>query len=243
MKKKPVTSISRTSTEIKLAVEEALAWLHDQSSTKVRDGLARFGIPTDKAVGVPVGPIRTFAKIIGRDQRLAEALWDTDVYEARLLAAFVGDPELISPAGMDRWCEDFDNWAVCDTACFHLFDKTPHAFKKVTSWAKKKGEFQKRAAFALLASIALHDKKAPNEPFLNSLPFIEAASTDDRNFVKKAVSWALRGIGNRNQTLHAASLALAEKLAESSDRTARWIGKDALRELNGAVTKKRLARR
>ena len=226
-----------------LAVKEALEWLKSASSKKVRDGMARFGIPSDKALGVPVGTIRDFAKKIGRDQALSEALWKTEVYEARLLATFVADPVKVTPALMDRWCSDFDSWAVCDTACFHLFDRTPHAFKKVSEWSKKKGEFQKRAAFALLASVALHDKKADDAGFLEGLKLIESAADDGRNFVKKAVNWALRGIGGRNQALHAEAVKVAERLAESKLSVARWIGKDALRDLNGAVMMKRIAKR
>lgn len=228
--------------DVDLAAQEALAWLREAGSTKVRDGLARFGIPSDKALGVPVGPIRDFAKKLGRNHALSEALWATDVYEARLLAAFVDDPKEVTPAQMDRWCADFDNWAVCDTACFHLFDKTPHAFAKMAQWAKKKGEFQKRAAFALLASVALHDKKAPDDGFLKGLKLIEAASDDERNFVKKAVNWALRGIGGRNAALHAAAMEVARRLAASELTMTRWLGKDAMRGLRSPATRKRITR-
>ena len=163
---------------------------------------------------------------------LAQALWDTGWYEARMLAAFVDEPDRVTPAQMDRWCKDFDNWAICDTVCFNLFDRTPHAFKKVAQWSKRKDEFVKRAAFALLASVALHDKKSGDAPFLNSLPLIEQAATDDRNFVKKGVSWALRGIGKRSPALNASAIKLAERLATSPNAAARWIGKDTLRDLN-----------
>lgn len=241
--KKNVPKAPAVTKDVDLAVQEALAWLKESGSTKVRNGMARFGIPSDKALGVPVGPIRAFSKLLGRDHALSEALWATDVYEARLLAAFVDDPALVTPAQMDRWCADFDNWAVCDTACFHLFDKTPHAFKKAAQWSKKKGEFQKRAAFALLASVALHDKKAADAGFLEGLKLIEAAADDERNFVKKAVNWALRSIGNRNATLHAAAMEVAQRLAESELAVTRWIGKDALRGLESPATRKRIGRR
>ena len=131
---------------------------------------------------------------------------------------------------MDRWARDFDNWAVCDTACFHLFDRTPHAFDRSTRWAGRREEFVKRAGFALLASVALHDKKAADEPFLRALPLIERAADDERNFVKKGVSWALRGIGKRNAKLQAAATEVAQRLSTSPHPAARWIGKDALRE-------------
>jgi 3-methyladenine DNA glycosylase AlkD len=197
--------------------------------------MARYGIVAPKMFGVPMGQIQLLAKRLGRDQTLAEALWETGWYEARLLTAFVAEPQRLTARQMDRWCRDFDNWAVCDTLCFHLFDRTPHAFRKVEQWSHRREEFVRRAAFALLASLALHDKVSGDEPFTRCLPLIEAAAGDDRNFVKKAVNWALRGVGRRNARMRAASLKSARRLAASSDPTARWIGKDAMREL----TKKR----
>jgi 3-methyladenine DNA glycosylase AlkD len=142
---------------------------------------------------------------------------------------------------MDQWCHDFDSWAVCDTACFHLFDRTPHVLRQVQAWARRPPEFEKRAAFALLASAALHDKRGPDEPYLACLPLIEAAATDERNFVKKAVSWALKGVGGRGPEAHAAALELAHTLAQSKHATARWVGKDALRDLAKPAALKRVA--
>jgi 3-methyladenine DNA glycosylase AlkD len=144
---------------------------------------------------------------------------------------------------MDRWCRDFDNWAVCDHACFHLFDKSPHAWSKVTSWSRRRGEFQKRAAYALLASLALHDKQASDARFHQTLELIERDATDDRNFVKKGISWALRLIGRRSQALNAASVALSRRLADASDPTARWLGKSALKELTSVGVLEKLKRR
>ncbi|MES2709019.1 MAG: DNA alkylation repair protein [Verrucomicrobiota bacterium] len=229
------------STDTELAVQEALSWLRETASSGVRDGMARFGIPCGKALGVPVGTVQAFAKSLGRDAALSNALWDTDVYEARHLAIFTGDPARVTPEQMDRWCADFDNWALCDAACFHLFDRVPHAFQKVTAWAEETGEFQKRAAFALLASLALHHKKASDAEFLDGLPLIEAAADDDRNFVKKAVNWALRSIGSRNPALHAEALTVSRRLAASGIPSARWIGRDALRQLSSAATLRRIA--
>ncbi len=206
MKKKAAARDHGLPDDIDSAVREALVWLEEASSKQVREGMARFGIPSDKALGVSVGEIRKFAKKIGRSPELSQALWATDVYEARLLAIFTGDPMRMTSATMDRWCADFDNWAVCDTACFHLFDTSPHAFKKISAWAGKKGEFQKRAAFALLASVTSQDVKADHPKFLAGLKLIEAAAVDERNFVKKGVNWALRSVGNRNQALHAEAL-------------------------------------
>jgi 3-methyladenine DNA glycosylase AlkD len=202
--------------------------------------MARFGIVSSQRVlGVSVGDCRAVAKSIGRDHALALELWDAGVYEGRMLACFVADPKLVTPELMDEWAADFDNWAICDTACFHLFDKTPHALAKVRLWASREEEFVRRAAFALLASVAGHDRKLPDSELLALLPLIEAAS-DKRNFVKKGVSWALRGIGGRRASLHAPCVALAERLAASSDPARRWVGKDALRDLKRPLVLERL---
>ena len=199
-------------------------------SKSARDGLARYGIPADNALGIAVGTLHKLAKELGRNHELAAGLWKSGYLEARMLATFVDEPARVTPAQMDRWCRDFDNWGICDTVCFHLFDRTPYAYDKVEQWAKSPEEFIKRGAFALLASLALHDKAADDESFLRYLPLIEKAAPDDRNFVKKGVSWALRGIGKR-QTVREAAIDVAARLAESPEPAARWIGRDALRDL------------
>ncbi len=224
-----------------ITADEALAALQAAASPAFRDGLARFGLPTGKALGVPMAQIQKLGKQIGHDHRLAAALWSSAVYEARLLAVYVEDPAKLTPAQMDRWCRDFDNWGICDTACFVLFERTPHSLAKIDEWAKRKPEFEKRAAFALMASLALHDKQLPDANFEAMLPLIEAAAGDERNFVKKGVLWGLRGIGGRNAALHAQALALARRLAVSSEAPARWIGKSALREFASAASQRRLA--
>ncbi|MBA2622096.1 MAG: DNA alkylation repair protein [Chthoniobacterales bacterium] len=227
--KKPIVK------EIEASVEEqvqgALRWLKRHSSKRTRDGMARYAIPSDNALGVSVADIRTLAKRLGRNHELALALWKSGIYEARMLTSFVAEPARVTAEQMDRWCRDFDSWAICDTLCFHLFDRTPHAFAKISQWSDKRTEFEKRAAFALLASLALHDKKAGDEPFLKTLPLIERAATDERNFVKKGVSWALRGVGRRNAALNAAAVILARRLLKSSQIATRWVGRDALKEL------------
>jgi 3-methyladenine DNA glycosylase AlkD len=202
----------------------------------------RYGIHTDKAFGVSVGKLRALAKQLGKSHELADALWETSWYEARMLAVFVDDPAFVTSAQMDRWCRDFDNWAICDTACFHLFDRTPHALPKVLSWAKRRDEFVKRAAFALLASMALHGSSADDASLARCLTLIESAATDERNFVKKSVSWALRAIGRRSAELNARAVLVARSLASSTDPSARWVGKDALRELVSPAVLRRLAR-
>ena len=207
-----------------MTVPEILAWLERRGTKRNRDGMARYAIVTPKVFGVSVADVRGLGKTIGRDHRLAEPLWKTGWYEARMLAAFVADPARVTPAQMDRWARDFDNWAICDTMCFHLFDRSPHAWPKIRQWSRSRDEFVKRAAFALLASVALHDKQAPDAPFLAALPLVERAAADDRNFVKKGVSWALRGVGRRTAALHSPSVALARRLAASDEPAARWVG-------------------
>lgn len=236
-------TIKKAKTPKEHDVDDVVAELRRLSSETFRAGMARFAIPSDNAFGVPVGVIRQLAKRLGRSSKLADELWATGWYEARMLAVFVEDPAHVMPAQMEQWCRDFDSWAICDTACFHLFDRTPHARKKIKAWATRRDEFVKRAAFALLASMTVHDKQTPDELFAEGLELIEAAADDDRNFVKKAVNWALRSIGKRNQSLHAAALAAAERLAQREASAPRWIGKDALRELNSKPVIQRLAKR
>jgi 3-methyladenine DNA glycosylase AlkD len=220
-------------------VRSVIAQLKQLSSKKTRDGMARYGIPSDKAFGVPVGVMRNLAKEVGRQHELALALWETGWYEARMLAVFVDEPASVSPAQMDHWCRDFDSWAICDTACFHLFDRTPHAWGRVQRWASRSGEFQKRAAFALLASLALHDRHSDDELFARAIPLVQRGASDDRNFVKKGVSWALRSIGRRSPELRSLSLELAGELASSTMPAERWVGKDVLRDLSRLTGKKK----
>ena len=217
----------------KLDINAALAWLEEHSSPKIRDEmLPRYGINAPKAFGVSVANLHKLAKIVGRNHEFALALWETGWYEARMLAALVDEPERVTPSQMDKWCREFDNWGICDTVCFHLFDRVPHAYGKVEQWARRRDEFVRRGAFALMASLALHDKQASDENFTKWFPLIEEGANDDRNFVKKGVSWALRGIGKRNAKLKSAAIKVAQRLASSSQASARWVGKDALRDLS-----------
>jgi len=223
-------------------VDEVLTWLERHGSRRVAAGMARYGIETeDRVVGVSVGDLKSLAKKLGKDHALAAALWKSDVYEARMLATFVDDPSLVTLRQMNAWAADFDNWAVCDTACFHLFDRTPLAWDKAKAWSSSPREFVKRAGFALMACLAAHDKAAADGRFLAFLPLIAKGARDERNFVRKGVSWALRAIGRRNRKLHAAALELAERLAASED--GRWVGKDAARELASPKVRAQLARR
>jgi len=224
-------------------VRAALSSLKKISTPRDRENLARFGITASKAFGVSMANIQVLAKRLGRNHELAAALWDTGWYEARMLTSFVDEPARVTPAQMDRWCRDFDNWGICDTLCFCLFDRTPHAWAKVAQWSDKRDEFVKRAAFALLASLAGHDKSAGDERFVESLRFIERAAGDERNFVKKGVSWALRRIGRRNAALNAAAVTVARRLSVSPESAARWVGRGALKELTSPAVVRRLAAR
>jgi 3-methyladenine DNA glycosylase AlkD len=224
-------------------VTMAVAWLRSKGSPGFRAGLARYGLPTEKAFGVPVGVIQKHGKTLGRDHVLARALWKTGWTDARMLAAFVGDPAKVTAAEMDAWCRDFDSWGIVDTVCFKLWDQSPHAWKKAAQWTARKPEFERRAGFVLMACLAAHDKTAPDRDFLKFLALIEKGAADERNYVKKGVSWALRHIGHRSATLHAAAVKTAERLSQSDDSAKRWVGKDALRDLTRpAVLKKVKAR-
>lgn len=215
-----------------MKVGEVLTWLKRHGSKRNVAGMARYGITsTGPVVGVSVGTLRTFAKRIGNDHALAADLWKAGWYESRMLAAFVDEPSRVTRRQMNAWAADFDNWAICDTACFHLFDKTPLAWERVRQWSTSPREFQKRAAFALMASLALHDKTTQDARFRPWLPLIECGAADDRNFVKKGVSWALRGVGKRSRSLNKAAVVVAKRLARSDEPASRWVGKDALREL------------
>ena len=239
-KTKPASAASGLPTEALL--KQALEGLKGHATKADLEGMARYAIPSDKAFGVAMNKIQAVAKQSGKNHELAEALWQSGWYEARLLAAYVDDPAQVTAAQMDRWCADFDNWAVCDTVCFALFDRTPHAWAKVAKWATKKDEFQKRAAFALLWGLTVHDKQAGDASYLEALSLIEAAATDERNFVRKAVDMALRATGKRNASLNAAAVKSAQRLAKSADATACWIGKHALKELTGPAVVKRVGK-
>ena len=224
-------------------MQSVLTCLKRHSTRRTLEGMARYAIPSDNAFGVSVSDIRVLAKRLGHNHELAAALWKTGVYEARMLTSFVDDPALVTPAQMNRWAREFDNWAIVDTICFHLFDRTLHAWRKVAEWSARREEFVKRAAFALLWGLTVHDKSATDTQFAESLAFIERAATDERNFVKKAVNMALRAIGKRNPTLNAAAVESARRLAGSTQATPRWVGKDALRELTSPSVTRRLAAR
>jgi 3-methyladenine DNA glycosylase AlkD len=207
------------------------------------DGMARYGIRTDRAVGVTVTELRRLARDLRPDHDLAAALWTSGVHEARILASLVDDPGLVTEAQMDAWVSDLDSWDVCDGLCGNLFDRTPFALDRAVAWAGREPEFERRAGFALMAWASVHRKDLPDGAFAALLPTIREASTDDRTYVKKAVSWALRSIGKRSPGLNAEAIRTAEQIGRTDARSGRWIARDVLRELRSDAVQARLRAR
>lgn len=223
-----------------MQIAEVLRWLEETGEESVREGLTRYGIPNDRAFGISIGELKRFSRSLGRNQALALELWETGWYEARTVAAFVGVAEEFSGGQMDAWAHDFDGWAICDTTCFHLFDRSPLAWAKAAEWADSDAEFVKRAAFALLWSLSVHAREVPDAMFADALELIVRGAGDERHYVKKAVDMALRAIGKRNIVLNAAALKTAEALASRDDPSPRWIGNRAVRELRSESVQSRL---
>ena len=233
VKKKAAAKEAMPKTAAKVApdLKSVLAELKRAGSPEFKADMAkRYGIVTEAEVyGTTVATLRAMAKRVGYNRALAEQLWASGIHDARMLATMVDDPADVTPAQMERWVKDMDNWGIVDTACFHYWDRTPHAFAKIEKWSKAQDEFVKRAAFALLASCAVH-KQGTDAQFQRGLELIEREAGDPRNFVKKAANWALRAIGGKaSPKLRNAARFLAKRLAESDDPTERWNGKDALR--------------
>ena len=205
-------------------------------------GMARFGINPRNTLGVSMPALRRLAREIGHDHALALALWDSGVHEARILAGLVDDVEEVTSGQMERWVRDFDSWDTCDVVCGHLFDKTRFAHAKAVEWSAREEEYVKRAGFALMASLAVHDTDSPDEAFRAFLPVIAREAWDDRRYVMKAVNWALRQIGKRNGELHAHAIEASIGIRAQGSRSARWIAADAIRELRGPVVARILAR-
>lgn len=221
-------------------VEAVLTALKAQARPDQLAGMAKFGLTGAQRLGVTVPAMRTLAKAIGKDHPLALALWPTQIPEAMMVASMIDQPELVTDAQMETWVRDFNAWDVCDQVCMNLFAKTPLAWAKIHAWAARPEEFVKRAAFALVACLAAHDKTTSDDAFIALLPLIKAQANDGRNFVKKAVSWALRGIGKRNANLHAYAMTTAHELEQLDAKPARWIAADAIRDLTSAATQRRL---
>jgi 3-methyladenine DNA glycosylase AlkD len=222
---------TKSSGRDRITAGEAIAWLERNAKRRNIEAMARYGIPSTNAVGVTVGEVKAYARRIGRDHELALQLWPSGIYEARILAAFVGESAKVTGRLMDSWAADFDSWAIVDTVCFHLFDRAPPAWKKVHGWAGARAEFRKRAAFALLWGLAVHDKAAADAKFRACLPLIEKASRDDRLYVKKGIDMALRAVGKRNAKLRAAAREVAGRLRASDHPAQAFIGRSTLRAL------------
>lgn len=217
--------------EIQLAVEEILLHLESMAESRYQEGMERFGIRYNRALGIRIPKLRAYAKELGKQHELALELWKTDLHEAKLVAIFLADPKKITLTEIEAWVKDFDSWDICDQACGNVFDKTPWAYDLAETWTKRKPEFEKRAGFTMIACLAIHDKKAEDERFIAFLPILEREAYDDRNFVKKAVNWALRQIGKRNDALKEHAMVCAESILKQGSTSAKWIARDALREL------------
>jgi len=215
-----------------MTLDEILIQLRAQANPDNVAGMARFGINPSNTLGVTIPVLRELAKPNRRDHALAQQLWDTGIHEARHMATMVDDPKQVTEKQMERWVRDFNSWDICDQCCSNLFDKTPFAWDKAVEWSKRDEEFVKRAGYVLMACLAVHDKKATDERFLPLLPLIVQGATDERNFVKKAVNWALRQIGKRNVKLCKAAMHTAQQIQKLDSKSARWVAADALRELS-----------
>ena len=207
------------------------------------EGMARFGITTERRLGVSVPEMRRIARECGKDHPLSIRLWNSGIPEARIVASMIADPSEMTAAEMDRWVSEFDSWDVCDQVCMNLFERTPFAGKKIRQWSRREEEFVRRAAYALIACLAWHDKDAPDVVFTGFLPIIKRGATDERNFVKKSVNWALRNVGKRNPRLNRAAVSTAKEISRLDSKSARWIGADAIRELTSAAVQRRIRRR
>lgn len=220
--------------------EEILKRLKSLSNPEAVKGMARFGINPKNTYGVSIPDIRKMAKEIGRNHSLAQQLWSSGIHEARILAGLVDDKTRVTEAQMENWVKDFDSWDVCDQVCSNLFDKTPFAYRKVVEWSKRDEEFVKRAGFVLMATLSVHDKKAEDKRFERFFPIIKREANDNRNFVKKAVNWALRQIGKRNFNLNKKAIETAKEIRKMDPKSAKWIASDALRELTSEAVQRRL---
>ena len=223
--------------------EEIIEKLKSLANPKNVKGMARFGINPKNNLGISVATIREIAKEIGKDHNLALLLWDSGIRDARMLAAHIDDPNHVTEDQMEQWVKDFDSWDVCDNCCGHLFDRTRFAYLKAVEWSSRDEEFVKRAGFTLMAWLPVHDKKADDEKFIKFLSFIEKESTDERNFVKKAVNWALRNIGKRNIALNHKAIKTAEKIKKIDSKSAKWIANDAIRELSSEKIREMLVKK
>ena len=239
MRQSPVRSHAKCSSSATL--EQIIDEIRKRGDPNVVAGMTRFGIQASKALGVSIPQLRDLAKKIGKNHSMAEQLWQTGIHEARILAGMIDDPARVTEDQMEKWVNDFDSWDIVDGSCGNLFDKTELAVRKALEWSKRKEEYVKRAGFVLMAELAVHDRKAADKTFLDFLPLIVREASDERNFVKKAVNWALRQIGKRNAALNAAAIETCSKIRDSDSTSAKWVASDALRELTSAPVKRKLS--
>ena len=226
-----------------VTLADTLAWLESQGSAEGRAALDRYGITATEPFGVPVGVMRQHAKRLGTQHELALELWETGRYEARMLTTMLADAGRVTAKQADAWVRECDNWALTDTLCFGLLDRTRFAWPRISKWSRARALFVKRAGFALLWSLSTHDRTAEDRAFVEALAHVEAQAHDGRPLVKKAIDMALRAVGKRNSRLHVVALEVAGRLAEREEPAARWIGRHARRELESASVRARLARR
>ncbi len=210
------------------------------SNEEMLKGMARYGIKTGNAYGVPFPELRKIAKEVGKNHLLAERLWTSGVHDARILATMLDDPEKVTEDQMERWVKDVDSWDICDSCCGNLFDRTAFAYSKAIEWSSREEEYVKRAGFVLMANLVIHDKKAEDKVFLEFLKIIEREASDERNFVKKAMNWALRQIGKRNVNLNLKAIEACEKIRKSKSKSARWMAAEALRELKSERVQRKI---
>jgi len=222
------------------SVKDVLDKLQSKAKPEQLKGMAKYGIAVEQRLGVSVPDMRKLAKELGRDHKLALDLWRTGIAEARILAGMVGDPAKLTEEQMEEWVKGIDSWDVCDQVCMNLFEKNQLAWKKIIDWSEREEEFVRRTAFSLIACLAWHDKKAGDDKFIELLPIIIREATDERNFVKKAVNWALRNIGKRNLNLNGAAINTAKEIQQLDSKAARWIAADAIRELESDAVQSRL---
>jgi len=226
-----------------VSVVEVLGRLRAEARSDRVEGMARYGMVAEGRLGVSVPEMRRIAKDVGKDHDLAVGLWETGIPEARIVAAMVGEPERLTEMQMELWVKDINSWDVCDQVCMNLFEKTPLVWKKIRDWSEREEEFVKRTAFTLIACLAWHDKKAEDKRFIEMFPVIKRGATDERNYVKKAVNWALRNIGKRNPNLNKAAIETAREIQRIDSKAARWIASNAIKELEGEAVQRRLTKR
>ena len=224
------------------SVKDVLDKLQSKARPEQLQGMAKYGMAVEQRLGVSVPDMRKLAKEIGRDHKLALDLWRTGIAEAKIVAAMVGEPDKLTEKQMEDWVTGINSWDVCDQVCMNLFERNQLAWKKIVDWSEREDEFVKRTAFSLIACLAWHDKKASDDRFIEVLPVIIRGATDERNFVKKAVSWALRNIGKRNLDLNKAAIDTAKEIKRLDSKAARWVASDTLRELESEAIRSRLKR-